>query len=188
MCSDSRCRDENVCTHCAGSELYHDDVCDIFAYDSNHSSKGEGPQQPQHIHDMRCQLVDFSDDSHPCIEYTTPPYMPLRCHAGMDWPLEFCSLGCPQASSTEGQHALYGLVGHLDQLFNISTVLVVDWSPNLLRHALEAALTSTTSGMGPTRDFVQRAIGVHKAVHKGLPAGPAVKHSAHSTQWQAHHY
>ncbi len=39
--------------------VHHDGVRDVFADDPNDDGKGECAQKPQHIHYMRCQLVDF---------------------------------------------------------------------------------------------------------------------------------
>lgn len=45
---------------------HHDGVCDVFANNSNDSGEGECAKKPQHIHYMRRQLVDFSNDSDTC--------------------------------------------------------------------------------------------------------------------------
>ena len=45
---------------------HHDGVCDIFANNPNDGGEGECAKKPQHIHYMRRQLVDFSNDGDTC--------------------------------------------------------------------------------------------------------------------------
>ncbi len=86
--------------------IYHDGVCDVFTNDSDHGCKGEGPQQPQYIHDMRCQNIRFSDDCHPCIGCSSLSADLHTCNRHL-LPAFSCRLGAAQiiravASSTRG--------------------------------------------------------------------------------------